>query len=147
MTDGGRDPGGEEQARQTIKVTDRRKFTPEGQRRADGPEEQEEARPVPPPRAEREGVGFERRPLEEPEGVDFTLLVNAMAQQALFFLGEIPHPGSGKPTVNLEQARLQIDMLDLLRVKCRGNLTAEEEGLLERVLYQLRMLYVARSGR
>ena len=39
-----------------------------------------------------------------------------------------------------------IDMLDLLRVKCRGNLSAEEEGLLERVLYQLRMLYVARTG-
>ena len=37
-------------------------------------------------------------------------------------------------------------MLDLLRVKCRGNLTPQEEELLERVLYQLRMLYVARTG-
>jgi hypothetical protein len=84
--------------------------------------------------------------LDEPEGVDFTMLINAMAQPALLFLGEIPHPGTGKATFNPEQARLQIDMLDLLRVKCRGNLSAEEEGLLERVLYQLRMLYVARTG-
>jgi hypothetical protein len=37
-------------------------------------------------------------------------------------------------------------MLDLLRVKCRGNLTATEEKLLERVLYQLRMSYVAKTG-
>jgi hypothetical protein len=74
------------------------------------------------------------------------MLINAMAQPALIFLGEIPHPGTGQPEVNLEQARLQIDLLDLLRIRCRGNLTQEEEGLLERMLYQLRMLYVARSS-
>ncbi|ANM32054.1 hypothetical protein ABI59_03305 [Acidobacteria bacterium Mor1] len=74
------------------------------------------------------------------------MLLNAMAQPALLFLGEIPHPDSNQPTVDLVQARLQIDMLDLLRVKCRGNLTKQEEGLLDRVLYQLRMLYVTRSG-
>ena len=74
------------------------------------------------------------------------MLINAMAQPALLFLGEIPRPGSGETQVDLEQARLQIDMLEVLRVKCRGNLTSDEEGLLERILYQLRMLYVARSN-
>jgi len=74
------------------------------------------------------------------------VLINAMTQPALIYLGEIPHPGTGKPVVDLEQARVQIDMLDLLRVKTRGNLSSEEESLLERVLYQLRMLYVSRSG-
>ena len=64
----------------------------------------------------------------------------------LIFLGEVAHPGTGQPEVNLDQARLQIDLLDLLHVKCRGNLTHEEEGLLERMLYQLRMLYVSRSS-
>ncbi len=38
-------------------------------------------------------------------------------------------------------------MLELLRVKCRGNLTPQEDGLIDRMLYQLRMLYVARSNR
>ena len=89
---------------------------------------------------------FEHRPLDEPEGVDFTMLINAMAQPALLYLGEIPHPATGKPTLDLEGARLQIDMLDLLRVKCRGNLTPQEDNLLESVLHQLRMRYVARSG-
>jgi len=92
------------------------------------------------------GAGFERRPIEEPEGVDFTMLINAMAQPALIFLGEIAYPGSEKAEVNLEQARLQIDLLDLLRIRCRGNMSVEEEGLLDRILYQLRMLYVARSS-
>ena len=141
----------EDRGRATLKVTDRRHFTAEGNRREDVPDEPDDAPGTktaasPPPQAARRPPGFDRRPMDEPEGVDFTMLINAMAQPALLFLGEIAHPGSGKPTVNLEEARLQIDLLDLLRVKCRGNLTADEEALLERWLYQLRMLYVARAG-
>ena len=73
------------------------------------------------------------------------MLINAMAEPALLFLGEIAHPETGEPTVDLERARIQIDMLDLLRVKCRGNMTPEEDGLLDRILYQVRMLYVAKA--
>ena len=145
------DDRGQDKTKPGIKVTDRRHFTAEGIRRTDVAEEPE----APAPAAVAPEVGgerasapprFERRPLDEPEGVDFTMLVNAMAQPALLYLGEIPHPATGQPTLDLEGARLQIDMLDLLRVKCRGNLTPQEENLLESVLYQLRMRYVARSG-
>ena len=135
-----------------IKVTDRRHFTAEGDRRSEVEEEpdlgvpQAPARPEPEARREDDSSRFERRSVEEPEGVDFTMLINAMAQPALLYLGEIPHPATGQATVDLEGARIQIDMLDLLRVKSRGNLTPQEEGLLESVLYQLRMRYVARSG-
>jgi hypothetical protein len=148
----GQEETGQDRGKPGIKVTDRRHFTPDGERRSDVSDEPETgAAPAavateapaehetPPPR-------FERRPLDEPEGVDFTMLINAMAQPALLYLGEIPHPATGQPTLDLEGARLQIDMLDLLRVKSRGNLTPQEESLLESVLYQLRMRYVARSG-
>jgi hypothetical protein len=133
-----------------LKVTDRRHFTLEGERREDVPEEPAQAPEakvveVGAERGNRSRPGFEHRSLDEPEGVDFTMLINAMAQPALLFLGEIPHPGTGEVTIDTEQARIQIDLLDLLRVKSRGNLTPAEEGLLERVLYQLRMLYVARN--
>jgi hypothetical protein len=84
--------------------------------------------------------------MEEPEGVDFMFLINAMAQPALIHLGEAPHPASGKAEINLEQARLQIDMLDVLRIKSRGNLSEEEEKLLDHILYELRMRFVQRSG-
>jgi hypothetical protein len=126
---------GEEQA--DLKVTDRRLFTADGELRAAPVEEDEPAPPAP---------AFEHRPVEEPSGVDFTMLINAMAEPALLFLGEIKHPGSGESMVDFDRARIQIDMLDLLRVKCRGNMTPEEEGLLDRILYQLRMVFVARSG-
>ena len=145
----GRNEGGEE-----IKVTDRRKFTPTGERRGDVAQERDDESSTPrdpstPAVGAQKATGaeFERRPLDEPEGVDFTMLVNAMAQPALLFLGEIPDPSTGEATLDLEQARLQIDMLGLLGIKCRGNLAPNEEKLLERVLYQLRMLFVARSSR
>jgi hypothetical protein len=136
----------------SIKVTDRRHFTPDGVRRTEVEEEPEAAAPASAgpvaedARRQESDTRFERRPVEEPEGVDFTMLINAMAQPALLYLGEIPHPGTGQTTLDLEGARIQIDMLDLLRVKSRGNLTPQEENLLESVLYQLRMRYVARRG-
>ncbi|NIM00068.1 MAG: DUF1844 domain-containing protein [Acidobacteria bacterium] len=136
-----------------LKVNDRRLFTADGELR-DGaeedsePEEQaaagETERPDPEPPGPE--AGFERRPAEDHRDVDFTMLINAMAQPALIFLGEIAHPATGKPEVNLEQARLQIDLLGLLRDKCRGNLTNEEEGLLDGLLYQLRMRCVERAN-
>jgi hypothetical protein len=134
-----------------VKVTDRRLFTADGQLRGDVVEEAEDedsaAFALPAPEAAPESrARFERRPVEEPRGVDFTMLINAMAEPALLFLGEIPHPSTGRPTIDLERARIQIDLLDLLRVKCRGGLDREEEGLLDRILYQLRMLYVARAN-
>ena len=137
-----------------LKVTDRRLFTADGRLREEAEEIAEEpeveATPEEAPQVEEEpqaeDPGFERQPVEEPEGVDFTVLVNAMAQPALIFLGEIPHPGTGQPEVNLEQARLQIDLLTVLRAKTRGNLSSEEDGLLDRLLYQLQLLYVERSG-
>jgi hypothetical protein len=148
-----------------LKVTDRRLFTADGRLRDELEESDEdsEAEPEPQPaqvetiephqeishETSAEAVAapdFERMPAEDPEGIDFTVLVNAMAQPALIFLGEIEHPGTGKPEVNLEQARLQIDLLTILRNKCRGNLTNEEDGLLDRLLYQLQMLFVEKSG-
>jgi len=151
MRENGQGQRGEEQSEgDEIKVTDRRLFSSDGTLRQtladeeDKPREKQEARQQESPPAEST---FERRSLQEPQGVDFTMLINAMAQPALIFLGEVPHPGTGKAEINLEQARLQIDLLDVLRIKSRGNLTADEEGLLDRVLYELRMRWVARSGR
>ena len=131
--------------KEEIKVVDRRLFGSDGRLREDV-EDKPEPEPVTEEPSEQKAEGFERRPVEEPEGVDFTMLVNAMATQALLLLGEIPDPDGNKPEVHLEQARLQIDMLDLIRIKCRGNLTAVEEKLIEEVLYQLRMRCVAKSG-
>ena len=147
MPDNERNQGGDRSQDDEIKVTDRRLFSSDGSLREAIAEESEEQKPEPPREPRKAEPAFERRSLEEPQGVDFTMLINAMAQPALIFLGEVPHPGTGKPEINLEQARLQIDLLDVLRIKTRGNLSPDEEGLLDRVLYELRMRWVARSSR
>jgi hypothetical protein len=58
--------------------------------------------------------------------------------------GDYPDPVTGetKPP-NLEAASQMIDILAMLELKTRGNLTAQERSLLDQVLYDLRMRYVA----
>lgn len=81
---------------------------------------------------------------EMPE-TDFSFFLSSLSMQALVALGEIPHPATNLPQENLEQARYFIDLLGVLQEKTKGNLTPEEGSLLEQVVYELRMKYVART--
>lgn len=74
--------------------------------------------------------------------VTFAALVMSLSTSTLYHLGEIPDPATGKTTKDLTLAKHSIDTLDLLRKKTKGNLNEEEKGLLENVLYDLRLRYV-----
>jgi len=69
-------------------------------------------------------------------------LVNALLTQALFYLGDLAPQGS-EPVLNLDMAKHQIDTLGVLEEKTRGNLTEEEQRLLDTALYEARMRYVS----
>ena len=43
-------------------------------------------------------------------------------------------------------AKHNIDLLELMHEKTKGNLSVEEDRLLKETLYQLRMQYLAKSG-
>ncbi|MEP7125999.1 MAG: DUF1844 domain-containing protein, partial [Byssovorax sp.] len=60
---------------------------------------------------------------------------------AYVHLGDAPNP-EGQPESNQQLARQDIDLLGLLQEKTRGNLTGEEERLLDQALYDLRMRYI-----
>ena len=75
----------------------------------------------------------------------FLGLVNMLAVEAAMHLGLLRNPGEEPPPVDLESGRHLIDMLGMLQAKTRGNLTAEEHNLLENVLANLRMQFVAIS--
>jgi len=70
-------------------------------------------------------------------------LVTVLATQALIAMGQIPDPQSGQPVVELDQASHFVELLGMLETKTAGNVTPEEAQLLEDVLHQLRMMYVA----
>jgi hypothetical protein len=60
----------------------------------------------------------------------------------LLHLGEIPDPTTNNPVRDLAAAQQLIDILGLLLDKTRGNLDHDEAGLLDSILFDLRMKYV-----
>jgi len=78
-----------------------------------------------------------------PPEPDFNFFISTLTLQASIFLGQIPNPATNKKEQNLSQAKFIIDTISMLKEKTQGNLTSEESELLENVLYELRMQYVA----
>ncbi|MEO7932846.1 MAG: DUF1844 domain-containing protein [Chthoniobacterales bacterium] len=78
----------------------------------------------------------------------FIEFVMMQSQHAALFLGQIPNPQTGEATVNLEAARMFIDQLEMVREKTRGNLTSDEEKIINNALsnLQLAFLEVSRGG-
>ncbi|MBI3332599.1 MAG: DUF1844 domain-containing protein [Candidatus Omnitrophica bacterium] len=79
------------------------------------------------------------------EQADLRFFLSSLSMQAMTALGELPHPVTNQRHEDLEQARTLIDILGMLKEKTKGNLTGEEASLLDGVLYELRMKYVAKS--
>jgi len=76
--------------------------------------------------------------------LSFSGFVISLTTTAAVHFGDYPDPVTGQTKApNLEAASQMIDILAMLELKTRGNLTAQERSLLEQVLYDLRMRYVA----
>ncbi len=80
-----------------------------------------------------------------PEG-NLAALISMLATQALFALGLLQVKGQEKNEPDLELAKYNIDMLDTLEKKTKGNLTEEEAAVLSNTLSELRMGYVKMAG-
>jgi hypothetical protein len=79
--------------------------------------------------------------------LSFISFVLSLASTAAIHFGDLPDPISGdRAEVNLDGAAQMIEILALLDVKTRGNLTAEERQVLEQVLYELRLRFVEAKG-
>jgi hypothetical protein len=142
-------------------------FNADGSLRTPDPSEEEEARakpgaaepapmpePTPAPEPESE-PGPE--PVPEPDLADdedlpperpgepslFSDLIINLASQAAMYMGLVDNPLAPKMPTDMHAARQMIDILGMLQAKTRGNLSADENVLLERILTDLRMQYVA----
>ena len=76
--------------------------------------------------------------------LDFTTFVMGVIGSAFVHLGDAPDPDASGDDAepNLMIAKQDIDLLALLQEKTKGNLTGEEERVLNQGLYDLRMRYV-----
>jgi hypothetical protein len=96
--------------------------------------------------AEKEQTQDEESPRGPlPEG-NFAALVSMLTTQALFALGLLHVKGQEKREPDLELAKYNIDMLQILEDKTKGNLTEQEETVLSNTLNDLRMGYVKIAG-
>jgi hypothetical protein len=80
-----------------------------------------------------------------PIKADFTFFVTTLAIQAAIALGAMPNPATNQIEVHLNQAKLIIDTLAMIKEKTQGNLNPEEDSLIDNMLYDLRMQYVEKT--
>jgi hypothetical protein len=152
-----------------FKIHDKRRFDASGQPRETGEEQEETATETatsatkPPPERVAQDTG-KASSLERPAGggkasagsatgsegsgrtrgeLTFSSFVVGLATQAFTFLGAAPDPASGVVRQDLAQAAAMIQILAMLREKTAGNLADDESHLIEEVLYELKMQYVA----
>lgn len=74
--------------------------------------------------------------------IDFPTLVMSFASASMISMGLVPDPVTGEVQKDLLIAQQNIDVISLLREKTKGNVTPEEERLMEQILYELRMHYI-----
>lgn len=74
--------------------------------------------------------------------MNFPAFLLSLNTSALISMGLIPNPTTGNREQNMELARQTIDLLGILKEKTKGNLTKEEEDLLNNILLELRLAYV-----
>ncbi len=72
----------------------------------------------------------------------FTQLIVMFHAATMQQLGKVKHPVTEKIEKNLEAAENTIDILDMLQVKTKGNLAADEEMLLTQILQELKLAFV-----
>jgi hypothetical protein len=141
----------------TFKVADRRKFNPDGSLKEGVTLEPEkpktESKPASSPGTERvsasaapETPDVEQEAEDDIPGADdptsFVNFLSTLATNAAAALGAVPHPATGKRTLDLDSGKYWLDILGMLRDKTKGNLHKEESRLLDGLLADLRMQYV-----
>ena len=133
---------GMSQERKSFTVNDRRHFTSEGEPRED-PED--EVLPSPP-----EGEASRARTAEEAASAThrgsevaqtFGAFILSLASQA----GHLLASEGEEAAAGLEGARQLIAIIEMLKEKTEGRRTEGESQIIEAVLYELRMGYVART--
>lgn len=140
----------ERQEKRGFKVEDRRRFSETGEVRPGQPPEPVEPPAAPADKPAATAASAASAPNEREAAalpLTFSTFVLSLSTEALAHLGEIPNPFDNRVAIDLMAAKQMIDILGLLKEKTKGNLDSSESGLLDSVLYDLRLKYVERVRR
>ena len=96
-------------------------------------------------KGQEEQTGSSKEKETESFQIDFSTFIMSLTSSAFYHLGDMPDPSTGKKEVNLPAVQQTIDMLIMLREKTKGNLKEDEEKLVEQLIYELQVKYVAKT--
>ncbi|MBK9070716.1 MAG: DUF1844 domain-containing protein [Myxococcales bacterium] len=74
--------------------------------------------------------------------VDFSMHIVSLGSSAMVSMGKVPAPAGEEIAKDLHTARFLIDVLAMLQTKTKGNLTENEDALLQRLLHDLRVAFL-----
>jgi len=77
--------------------------------------------------------------------INFSTFVLSLTSSAFYYLGDIPDPATGQAQENLPAVKQTIDILIMLKEKTQNNLNVEETKLIEKLIYELQMKYLAKN--
>lgn len=77
--------------------------------------------------------------------VNFSSFILSLSSSVLLHLGEIADPISGEKRKNMDLAKQSIDIISMLQDKTKGNISQDEEKLIEQMLFDLRMRFFEAS--
>ena len=77
----------------------------------------------------------------------FDQLISSLVHSAWVYLGKIKNPMNDKLEKNVDQASVQIDMLDMLFKRMTGNMSEEEDKYLGNVIRELKMNFVEEKNK
>jgi hypothetical protein len=121
-------------------IRDKRGFTSEGEMKPETGVHKEEKKGAEQAETKKdETPKREEVPLPE---INFASFVLSLSSSALLHFGHIPDPITKKQERNLPLAKQTIDILGILKEKTEGNLTKDEEQLIDHLLHDLRLKYV-----
>lgn len=135
----------EQEEQQNFRVTDKRGFQEDGEARpTDAAVHNEEKAKTAAPGLEEKISGQEAHTRPP---IDFPSYILSYYTQGLVLLGEVPNPYTNKKEEDVEAASHTVEILSMLQQKTKGNLSKDEEQLLDTVLYELRMKFMAKTNR
>ncbi len=97
--------------------------------------------------AESHGATFEALSEEERHSHLLLQLVTSMHMGAMYQLGKVASPMTGKVERDLKQAQYTIDLIAMLVARTKGNLTADEETFITRTLSELQMNFLDEAAK
>tara|TARA_B100000674_G_scaffold402_1_gene358 strand:- start:295 stop:606 length:312 start_codon:yes stop_codon:yes gene_type:complete len=72
----------------------------------------------------------------------FDALISQTAYGIWVSLGKLQNPVNGETNIDLQQASIQIDMLDMINNKMHASLSDEEREYIDKVLSEAKMNYL-----